>query len=385
MVTTEKLLRYAGLLVWFLIVITQIASPDGWRNHIPIDDNLLRQAVVWVLLAIFACCYWVNTRDIPSSQTSPRVLVLLLIQFITALLVTSDLSFIVSAEAALVLRRRHAIYWLICQSVAMLLWGLFLVNFGTFHTITLMNKGDPNISFWITISYVITWQVFSFCGGWFVANEAISRKKVSRLNAQLLLAQSELAEKSRGEERLRISREIHDAIGHNLVALSLQLDLAERLSEPQKSSHLSTAKKLASQMLTEVRGVVGILREPQEIDLRLAVETLASNIPVPRIHSCIAADLPDLSAQISRTIWRCLQESVNNAVKHSHAANLRIDISKNDTALLITVTDDGLGCSSHREGNGLQGMRERLNSIGGYLSIESTAATGFTVKMTIPI
>jgi len=383
--TTEMLLRYAGMLVWFFIAITQVSAPDAWNNHVPIDDFLLRQAVIWLLLAVFAYCYWINTRNIPSNWTSPRVVSLLLIQFGSALLVTSDLTVIVSAEAPLVLRRRHALYWLTCQSVVMVLWGLFLRSFGTFHTITILNKRDPEISFWITITYVITWQVFAFFGGWFAANEAINRRKVAHLNAQLLLAQNELAEKSRSEERLRISREIHDAIGHNLVALSLQLDIAERLTEPKKSSHIATAKRLAAQMLSEVRGVVSLLREPQEIDLHVALQTVSQSIPEPKIEVSISNDFVELPKQISTIVWRCLQEAVNNAVRHSRSANLWIDMSMQGQMCVITVADDGIGSASIIEGNGLTGMKERLNSISGTLSISSNQNKGFCLEISIPL
>ena len=99
-------------------------------------------------------------------------------------------------------------------------------------------------------------------------------------------AQAIIANTVRDAERLRISRELHDAWGHELTALGLQLEIASHVTEPGRANdHVMQAKGLASALLAKVRDVVATLREAERCDLKDALEALAQSVPDPG-HSC---------------------------------------------------------------------------------------------------
>ncbi len=319
-----------------------------------------------------------STREIPAKKETSLGFLFLLAQAVAGMAFSTNLMYVVAIEAPLILNRRHAIGWIVGQIIVYNLWLLLLWKWG-FKGFT----GDDS-SFAFGIFNITVWQFFAFIISWFAANEARSRQKSAQLNAELILAQQELAEKSRAEERLRISRDLHDAVGHQLVALSLQLDIASRLSESSSGAHISTARSLARQMLTEVRGAVSLLREERVSDLYAALQTLIATIPEPKIHLSTTCDITQMNTEVGRSIWRCIQEAVNNTVKHAQASNLWIDFSRRDTNLVLSIKDDGLGNEQFTEGDGLAGMRERLASIGGSLAVHNQTDKGFALEMTIP-
>lgn len=370
-ITTESLLRIAGLLVLLLSALFYVNAVA--------PQTLMEWVRASLYLITFAVCFWMSTRKIPVQKESSLSFLLLLAQAVAGMAFSTNLMYVVAIEAPLILKRHHAIWWIAGQIIVYTLWLLFLWKLD----VKGFTVGDN--SFVFGLFNISVWQFFAFIISWFAANEARSRQKSGQLNAELILAQQELAEKSSAEERLRISRDLHDAVGHQLVALSLQLDVANRLPESARGAHISTAQTLAKQMLTEVRGAVSLLREERVDDLRTSLQRLIATIPEPKIHLSITCDIAQLNAETSRTIWRCIQEAVNNTVKHAQASNLWIDFSRRDDNFVLSVNDDGIGNEQFSEGNGLIGMRERLESIGGNLAVHNKTDKGFTLKMTIPL
>jgi signal transduction histidine kinase len=227
----------------------------------------------------------------------------------------------------------------------------------------------------------VGFQVLTFLMVQLLAREAAARESLVRANAELVAARERLAETARLEERLRIARELHDAMGHHLAGLSLNL---EALGQRQGSSPpLETARSLTRRLLDDLEALVeGLGREP-EIDLATALESLARDIPSPRVH----VDAPLLAVpnpQRAHALWRCCQEIVTNAVKHSDAENLWIAIRVSDGSIELTARDDGKGCASPAEGQGLEGMRRRLQELGGALFLDVQEGPGFRLRVTLP-
>ena len=97
-----------------------------------------------------------------------------------------------------------------------------------------------------------------------------------------------------------------------------------------------------------------------------------------------AGDLTLSDAERSHALWRCCQEIVTNAVKHSEAENLWIAIHMRGGQVELTARDDGSGASRVTPGHGLEGMRRRLDEMGGVLDLETRPGAGFRVRVTLP-
>jgi signal transduction histidine kinase len=187
-------------------------------------------------------------------------------------------------------------------------------------------------------------------------------------------------ENGRLEERLRISRELHDRLGHHLAALSLNLEAAGKSAEA-----LQAARGVSKVLLAEVRKAVLDLRDPDRIDVCGALRTLAEELPVPRVHVTAPDSLPLRDPQGALTVLRCAQEIVTNAARHASARNLWFELSQEDGTLELRARDDGRGAASVQPGNGLRGMRERIEGAGGTLLVHTAPGQGFSLRATLPL
>jgi signal transduction histidine kinase len=189
-------------------------------------------------------------------------------------------------------------------------------------------------------------------------------------------------ENGRLEERLRISRELHDRLGHHLTALNLNLEAAARAGDPEA---IAAARSVGRTLLSEVRAAVAEIREPERLDLCDALRTLASELPHPRVHVSAPETLALRDPRPALQVLRCAQEIVTNAARHADAQNVWIELAQRDGALELNARDDGRGSPELRPGNGLRGMRERLESAGGSLSVATAEGRGFAVRATLPL
>ena len=235
---------------------------------------------------------------------------------------------------------------------------------------------------WV-IGKSIALQLFFVSAAQALRREAETARALARTNRQLQAAQGVIAANARHSERLRISRELHDAWGHQLTALGLQLEIATHVAEAGRAGdHVSQAKGLAHELLTQVRDVVSTLREAERGDLKDTLEALARSVPVPAIHVSIDPGLRVTPDQCHALI-RCAQEAVTNAVKHAEAANLWLQVTANGDGVRLFARDDGkTRPAAAKPGSGLIGMRERMESLGGKLAVR--AGAGFTVEAWLP-
>jgi len=207
------------------------------------------------------------------------------------------------------------------------------------------------------------------------------------LGFQLLafLTLESIAHSSRMAERLRISRDLHDAIGHHLTALTLNLEAALQRTSGDAHEKIEVAQSIARSLLTDVREIVASMESEKGIDLGAAIRTLIADLPRPHIHLQIADDVRVDHPERARTIVRCAQEIITNAARHSGAENLWLVIDCDDGKVRIHAHDDGRGSGEVAEGFGLRAMRSRVEDIGGELRIDSEAGHGFDVTALVPV
>ncbi|HUD68149.1 MAG TPA: sensor histidine kinase, partial [Candidatus Sulfotelmatobacter sp.] len=244
-----------------------------------------------------------------------------------------------------------------------------------------------HFSFEIALTLSASWlgvQVFTVFMSQAVAREATARNELAKLNAELRATQQLVVDSSKIAERMRIARELHDLLGHHLTGLSLNLEVASHLTQGQAQDHIQTAQSVTKLLLDDVREVVNSLRGEDSFDVGRAVRTLTKDIPKPQIHLDVPDDLGIYDPVRAKTILRCVQEIITNAVRHSGAQNLWIELLKSADGVEVRARDDGRGVKQLRCGNGLTGMRERVEHVGGRLEIESTPSIGFRLKARIP-
>jgi signal transduction histidine kinase len=216
----------------------------------------------------------------------------------------------------------------------------------------------------------------------FTANALRREAETARALAD---AQAVIASTARDAERLRISRELHDAWGHELTALGLQLEIASHVTEPGRAlDSVIQAKGLSRDLLAKVRDVVSALRESERCDLEEALRALAQSIPTPAIHVDFAPGIR-VGPDQAHALMRCAQEAVTNAVRHSQASNLWLQVTADREGVrLVARNDGGARPNAASPGSGLLGMRERVETLGGRLAVRTGAGFGFTVDAWLP-
>lgn len=216
--------------------------------------------------------------------------------------------------------------------------------------------------------------------------EAETARALAQTNRELRSAQAIIANTARNAERLRISRDLHDAWGHELTALGLQLEIASHVAEPARANdHVMKAKGLARDLLGKVRDVVSDLREAERCDLKEALEALQHSVPRPAIHVDIAPGVR-VSPDQAHALVRCAQEAVTNAVKHAEASNLWLAVTPDGDGVRLVARNDGNARpAASSAGSGLKGMRERMEALGGRLAVQPGADFGFTVDAWLPL
>jgi signal transduction histidine kinase len=191
------------------------------------------------------------------------------------------------------------------------------------------------------------------------------------------------------QERNRIAREIHDSLGHSLTALNLQLEGALKLWQvnPERAqTFLREAKQMGSIALQEIRQSVAAMRADPLQGQRLA-EAIAALIQDFQRHTGIQPtcqiDLPiPLTAEVNVAVYRITQEALTNISKHANAKQVTIEMAIRNSQLHLMIADDGQGFerSQNQTGFGLQGMKERVLSLGGELTIESAIGQGCCIR-----
>ncbi len=282
---------------------------------------------------------------------------------------------IVAARAPAVLPRRAAVALLAGQTVAMV--GFLIRPYGIENALIV---GGAFAGF----------QLFAFYTFEIAESESRARAELARAHESLLATRQLLAESTRSAERLRIARELHDVLGHHLTALSLNLEAARHAPEPQARERVETAQRLARDLLQEVRQVVSVLRQedavPLERRLASALAALGAGIEEPAVHLAVQPEAePEIhDPELEHALVRFAQEAFTNAVRHAGARNLWLEVAREGEEIAVRARDDGRGAAGAVAGHGLNGMRERIERLGGRLAVES-AGKGFEVAAWIPL
>jgi signal transduction histidine kinase len=377
--THTQLLRYAGLFTWAMVGI-----PLVW--YFPAAEGQPAGAAAKAMLGpifaftTFGLAYWLVTRGLGARH--PRWYDLILLGVLTmAAIAVSQLTgtglggillMIVAGVIPWLMPLGAGIVWLVLQHVALV-------------PVFIEGQGFTPVEAVLQTALYIGYSSFTFVTGFVAKQQAQAREEQRRLNAELRATRALLAESSRMSERLRISRELHDLLGHHLTALSLNLEVAGHLTEGKALEHVKQSHTLAKLLLTDVREAVSEMREERGLDLSAAMRTLAEGVPALAVELDMPENLQVEDPERAQVLLRCAQEIITNAVRHASAGHLWLKLRRDAGEIRLEARDDGRGSDQPSPGNGLRGMRERLSACGGRVDILTSPGRGFALDVRLPL
>jgi signal transduction histidine kinase len=229
------------------------------------------------------------------------------------------------------------------------------------------------------------------------AGEIVRVRRERALHAAI--ARSEQARRVAGEERLRIARELHDVLAHNLSLINVQAGVALHLIDerPEQTRAALTAIKQASKdALGELRSVLDVLRQPEENAPRtptdglgrlepLIARTRDAGVPIIAEIEGVPRSLP---VEVDLAAYRIIQEALTNVTRHAAGAATRVHVAYRAGELAVQVDSDASNTSpagARAGGNGIRGMRERATALGGNLDAGPRPTGGFRVLARLPL
>ncbi|RNL86256.1 sensor histidine kinase [Halostreptopolyspora alba] len=225
-------------------------------------------------------------------------------------------------------------------------------------------------------------------------------EETRRLLAELRAAHEELRRYSGlvrdltvAEERARMARDMHDSVGHYLTVINMDLTNAERFraARPEDAwQEVHHARQLAQEALADTRRWVRAMR-PLRLQGHNGIDALrmltgsfdGTGIEV-RLR--VVGEEPELDEVTELVCYRVVQEGCTNALRHSGATLVEAELSGDESAVVVTVRDNGVGADTAEvaDGFGLRGLRERVAAAGGEVTVRSPESGGFEVSATVP-
>lgn len=191
------------------------------------------------------------------------------------------------------------------------------------------------------------------------------------------------------EERNRISRELHDTLGHKLTGVLMQLEATIRILEidiGKGKQMLGAVRDNMNQCVDILRQTVSNMRPKQYgnrmLSIRQMINDFARDTGV-NIHFLITGDPFKLYPSVELTLYKNTQEAITNAVRHGRATKIDVILAYTDNEVILTVKDNGTGVKNIVKGMGISGMEERVSLLGGRLHIHSN--NGFEITTIIPV
>ncbi len=335
-----------GLIVAAALGLTAIeAGALWWRRRRPVTVLLIVASVTVVAFALSPA------RD-PSSPA---------------------LAFAVYAVSAYGARRVRL--WVAGTAIALIAGAVALLLLSDFQTARiLLPAGATSLVAWVIGDYVRSRRQFFI--------DVVARHRQER-------------EQAAEDERLRIARELHDVVAHNVSLMAIQAGAA-RVSGSAGTDALRSIETTARDTLAELNRLLGVLRKDANGAARTPQPSLAQveTLLQPardaglEVTVRVSGEARPLPAALDLSAYRIVQEAITNVLKHAHATRVEVGIKYEPDALILTVSDNGHGANEPvgaYSGHGLIGMRERVELFGGQLGAGSSSLGGFTVRARLPV
>jgi len=272
-------------------------------------------------------------------------------------------------------------------------WLLGLAQYLIIHVVETVHFGAPRLGYALGM---LAWVLVVLVGGEGIRKHREYRDMARRHSEEAERTREEEARRRASEERLKLAREVHDVIAHHISLINVQAGSALYLidSQPERAAEALAAIKQASQeTLRQLRAILGVLRAVDEEAPRspapgldrleeLAAGVRASGIGV-RLE--VVGTPRQLGAGVDAAAYRIVQEALTNVVRHSGAGTVTVSVGYAPDGVSVRVSDDGRGCADgFAPGNGIAGMRDRAEALGGELTAAPAPGGGFAVRAWLP-
>ncbi|MCU7730036.1 sensor histidine kinase [Actinoplanes sp. KI2] len=214
---------------------------------------------------------------------------------------------------------------------------------------------------------------------------------VRERRAYVVRSAAQATELALGQERLRIARDLHDIVAHNMSVIAVRATVADHIADDQPREMRESLRVIAAtsrDALVELRRALGTLRAEAVVAPTPGLADLGSLVESARSANLVV-DLevrgdPEVPEGVGVAVFRMVQEALTNVIKHARAATCRVDIDIGPGVLRLQVTDDGsAGPKGNGQGQGLIGMRERAALFGGDLAAGPSPTGGWAVATTL--
>jgi signal transduction histidine kinase len=245
---------------------------------------------------------------------------------------------------------------------------------------------------------VLSAKVRVFVDLFYLQRKLLLQADELRQSKQLLRQLATHQELIKEEERKRIAREIHDELGQNLLALRIDASMLHARTanaHPKLNEKVKYALGHIDATIKSVRGIINDLRPPVlDLGLQAAIEWQIEEF---RRRSGITCEMivddehfdRGLEDKSATALFRILQESLTNVIRHAHASYVRIELSRDGNILYMRIADDGIGLQEDiarsKKTFGLQGIKERIRMLGGDIKIETRPGNGTALTVSIPL
>ncbi|WP_243129587.1 sensor histidine kinase [Clostridium sp. HBUAS56017] len=306
---------------------------------------------------------------------------------------------IVSSLSTYFIRGFGASTYLICALQELLqlngkrLKTFFLIHFSLYMTLVITDIGIPNNwdSFSSLIAVILSY--FAMTGTIYTLKVIRTEKEeVSKLNMKLEQYALEVEELTASKERSMMAQELHDSVGHSLMALAMHLEFAKKMCDtnPEKLKEiLVKSEDIAKSSINNLREAVTLLKKEQEMkSFNASIDDIMNNFLLLndiKINFNTNENLDDLAPIIKAYFYKTIKESITNSIKHGKATEINILISRANNKINLILTDNGIGCSKIIKSNGLLGIEGRTASLKGSVNYFSDDNFGFGIDICIPI
>jgi two-component system sensor histidine kinase DesK len=243
------------------------------------------------------------------------------------------------------------------QKMSMYALIMVIISIGLFSALT-----HQSGYFWIPAT------LFSFIIGLML----IHQEEVDRKNKAIKLSQQQIQALAQTAERERISRDLHDILGHSLSVITLKSELASKMIDKEMPlekirNEIKQVEQLSRETLAQVRGAVTGYNQAT-IDTELLQAGVATDAANITLNTTISS-MP-LSPTIESQLALILREAITNIIRHADTQQAWVSLSNNDSTIELSISDQG-NMENYQANTGLNNMRERINKLGGSMIIES--------------